>query len=241
MRRRIGLALSLIGFTALIFAGLLAALHIVGTDSALYYTLQTQAGVTEYAGISDEDLQRLDGALADCLKGDADALTELRLPVFGVEQNAFNERELTHMEDCRRLFVLLRWALWISTGVGILCTVFGLRFLNKDPRRLRLAAYVAPALVYVPLGAFALWAAVSFDAAFTFFHEVLFTNDLWLLNPATDLLIRVCPSEMFMEMGGRILLLGLVWAAFVPVAVRRATLRKGKENEGLRSADARES
>ena len=103
------------------------------------------------------------------------------------------------------------------------------------------AQYIAPAAVYVPLGVFALWAAMDFDAAFVFFHEMLFTNDLWLLNPATDLLIRICPSSMFMAMGGRILLLGFVWAAFVPVAVRRATLRKGKENEGLRSADARES
>lgn len=241
MRKKFGIILALIGFAALVFAGLLAALHIVGTDAALYYELQTEAGVPDDAGVSEEDLLRLNTALSDCLKGDKDALGTLRVSVFGTEQNAFNERELIHMEDCRLLFILLRRALWTSAGIGIVCTILGLRFLNKDPKKLRLAAYIAPAVVYVPLGAFAVWAAIDFNAAFTLFHEILFTNDLWLLNPVTDLLIRICPSSMFMSMGLRILVLGLLWALFVPFAVRRATLRKGKENEGLRSADARES
>jgi len=241
LRNRLGFALSVIGFTALIFAGLLAALHIVGTDAELYHSLQIQEGVPEYAGISTEDMALLDEALADWLKGGPTELEDLKVIVYGAEQPAFNEKELTHMEDCRQLFVLLRWALWISAGTGILCSALGLRFLSRNPRRLRLAAWIAPAVVYAPLGVFALWAAADFNGAFTFFHKVLFTNDLWLLNPATDLLIRICPSGMFMAMGLRILALGLVWAAFVPVAVRRATLRKGKENDGLRSADARES
>ena len=36
------------------------------------------------------------------------------------------------------------------------------------------------------------------------FHLLFFTNDLWLLDPATDLLIRICPQSMFAEMGLRI-------------------------------------
>ena len=74
----------------------------------------------------------------------------------------------------------------------------------------------------IPLGAFALWAATDFDSAFTFFHHLLFTNDLWLLNPETDLLIRICPQEMFMQMGIRIagmsalqMLSALLYAAFI--------------------------
>ena len=56
---------------------------------------------------------------------------------------------------------------------------------------------LAPLALLVPLGAFAIWAAADFSGAFTFFHHLLFTNDLWLLDPQTDLLIRICPSSMF--------------------------------------------
>ena len=32
---------------------------------------------------------------------------------------------------------------------------------------------------------------------FWFFHQIAFTNDLWLLNPATDLLAALMPIEFF--------------------------------------------
>ena len=87
----------------------------------------------------------------------------------------------------------------------------------------RLDRFLAKA---VPLGLFAAWAALDFSAAFNFFHEMLFTNDLWLLNPATDLLIRICPIGMFMSMGARIGLAVLAWALFLPLLTAALTLRK---------------
>lgn len=40
--------------------------------------------------------------------------------------------------------------------------------------------------------------AISFDQMFVIFHEVLFNNDAWLFNPATDPIINVLPQEFFM-------------------------------------------
>ncbi|MBE5807884.1 MAG: DUF1461 domain-containing protein [Clostridiales bacterium] len=67
-------------------------------------------------------------------------------------------------------------------------------------------AWFALTLVLLPFTVFAVWACLDFDAAFTFFHRRLFSNDLWLLDPRTDLLIRICPESMFMSMGLRIAL-----------------------------------
>ena len=47
----------------------------------------------------------------------------------------------------------------------------------------------------------ALWAAVNFDGLFVTFHRAAFRNELWLLNPRTDLLIRLMPQEMFVDLG----------------------------------------
>ena len=116
--KKIGVASCLLGFALSILFGVLAAVHVVGTDAELYYALQMKAGVLDSAGISEEDLVKLDEALADCLKGDGAALN-IEAEVFGAIQPAFNEKELVHMEDCRKLFMLLRTAMVWTAALGI--------------------------------------------------------------------------------------------------------------------------
>ncbi|HSN67432.1 MAG TPA: DUF1461 domain-containing protein, partial [Fusibacter sp.] len=40
---------------------------------------------------------------------------------------------------------------------------------------------------------------IDFDWAFRKFHEIFFTNDLWLLDPKTDRLIQMMPLEFFID------------------------------------------
>ena len=214
-----GVALAL-GLVALMLLLILTALHAVGTDDGLYYRLQTDAGILPETGISDGDLQALDAALAGYLAGDEAALTDpdggvMALEVFGAPQPAFNEREMTHLEDCYGLFALLRKVRGRLIPWAVLLIVGG-AYLLKDRRRTRRVAWLSPLILLVPLGAFAIWAAIDFDGAFTFFHRLLFSNDLWLLDPRTDLLIRICPESMFMAMGLRIGLWGLAALVGVP-------------------------
>lgn len=219
--RKLGFAMTVLGMAMVILAGIFAAVNGVGTDAELYYALQMEAGVLDEAGVSERDLVILDRALADCLKENPDAL-DVDAEVFGEVKPAFNEKERVHMEDCRRLFQRLRQALAVTAVAGAVAMVAGVWGL-RDWRRIRRAAWIAPLVLALPLGAFAVWAAMDFNSAFNFFHEMLFTNDLWLLNPSTDLLIRICPSSMFMKMGARIGLIGLAWALIVPGLVAAAT------------------
>jgi integral membrane protein (TIGR01906 family) len=41
--------------------------------------------------------------------------------------------------------------------------------------------------------------AVGFDRFFVTFHEIFFSNDDWLFNPATDPIINVLPETFFMH------------------------------------------
>lgn len=213
-----------LGLAVLCFILILTALHAVGTDSGLYYVLQMKAGILPAAGIADGDLQTLDAALADYLAGDESALLDAgggarAVPVDGEFRPAFNAREMAHMADCFGLFALLRkvrrrlvpWAVMLIAGGA---------WLLDDRKRIRRCALLSPLILLVPLGAFALWATLDFDGAFTFFHRVLFANDLWLLDWRTDLLIRICPESMFMAMGLRIAL----WSAAILVAVPAVTV-----------------
>lgn len=240
MNKSIGFLCCLTGFALCVLFGLLAAVHVVGTDAALYHELQMRAGILPAAGISEADLIRLDEALSQCLRGKEKALY-LSCEVFGAVQPAFNPKELIHMEDCRQLFMLLRTVIRAASILGPLFLTLGCVLLRGERRKIRLAACLAPLLIAVPLGLFAAWAALDFDAAFTLFHELLFTNELWLLNPATDLLIRICPASMFMAMGARIAGMALAWAVFVPALTAALTHQKRREHHGIRSAYARKS
>lgn len=203
----------------------------IGTDADLYYKEQTRAGVLETAGVSEEDLWRLDERLAICLLGEENwnddwgwygAGKPLRVVVDGVEQDAFNAREIQHMEDCQRLFDLLRTlrlSLAIAAALLVLLSLI-LEWKEKPARAGSVApVWIASLILIVPLAIFGLWAAIDFSSAFAFFHRLLFTNDLWLLDPATDLLIRICPSSMFASMGLRIALCAMVVLLGIPAVL----------------------
>ena len=55
----------------------------------------------------------------------------------------------------------------------------------------------AGAFLLLIAAAAAVWAAIDFVSLFTLFHQLLFTNDLWLLNPQTDLLLMLMPEPFF--------------------------------------------
>ena len=237
----IGLAL---GLVALMLILILTALHAVGTDAGLYYAEQTKAGILPQSGISDADLRALDGELAKYLAGAENELMTpsesapgeddlMALVVNGALQPAFNEKETAHLKDCAALMALLRKVRRRLIPWAVLLIVGGAYLLN-DRRTARRIAWLAPLILLIPLGAFAVWAAVDFDGAFTLFHRLLFTNDLWLLDPRTDLLIRICPESMFMSMGRGIALRALAALVGVPALATGLALiwPKSKSNGG---------
>ena len=254
-RRTLGAIGLTLGLVALMLIAILTALHAVGTDADLYYRLQQDAWQTmdaaSAAGISDEDLRMLDGRLAAYLSGDGAALDEGEgvaiIPVRGETQPAFNEKEMAHMADCFRLFELLRKVRIRLIPWAVLLIVGG-AYLLQDRKKARRIAWLSPLLVLIPLGAFGVWAAVDFDGAFTFFHRLLFTNDLWLLDPRTDLLIRICPQSMFAGMGLRIALWSLAALVGVPALAtlltfiwpknKRDEANSWNDNQAMRRASA---
>ena len=242
-RRTLGAIGLVLGLVALMLILILTALHGVGTDGGLYYRLQTEANVQPDSGISDADLRALDAALADYLAGRPNDLVTpsesapgevdlMALNVNGTLQPAFNEKEMAHLADCLGLFALLRKVRRRLIPWAVLLIVGGAYLLN-DRKRARRCAWLSPLILLIPLGAFGAWAALDFDGAFTFFHRLLFTNDLWLLDPRTDLLIRICPESMFMAMGGMIGLRALAILVGVPAVATGLTLvwPKSKSNE----------
>jgi len=46
--------------------------------------------------------------------------------------------------------------------------------------------------------------STDFTKYFIMFHHIFFSNDLWILDPSTDMLINIVPEGFFMDTAGRI-------------------------------------
>ncbi len=137
--------------------------------------------------------------------------------VNGEEREFFNDREKAHMVDVQNLFIGGLWMRRIALLIFALAVVAMIK-MKVDWKRLLPKSFLIGlgAFIGITAGAGLLFMS-DFNKYFTMFHEIFFDNDLWLLHPRTDLLIRMLPEGFFMDMVVRIgiiflilLLLGVV-------------------------------
>ena len=133
----------------------------------------------------------------------------------------FNEREAAHMADCRTLIRLDRTAMILS-GAGVLALLGVWILMRRYTGAFCRGMIWGLRVVLTVSAAFAAWALADFDGFFITFHRIAFTNDGWLMDPRTDMLIRLMPARFFVGLGIR----GLMWAALLP-AVPEIVARLG--------------
>lgn len=160
-------------------------------------------------GAAQADEERIAEAIARALDGDLDAL-RLRIAADGQERDAFNEREIAHMRDVASLFRLAKTILWIGGGALLALAAWTWRTARRNGLPdIAKGALMGAADIAVLIVAVAAWALIDFRSVFWLFHQVAFTNDLWLLDPATDLLIQRMPQVFFERAASQI---ALCWA-----------------------------
>lgn len=127
----------------------------------------------------------------------------------------FNEREVLHMQDVQRLFKIVRYIKYIG---GVLSICIGL-YLFKINGGLFLSRVLYSGLYwnYIILIVLLFFVYYDFDRYFTYFHLLLFNNNLWILNPDTDLMIQMLPEGFFIGMAIKIMLSFSIYLAIIQV------------------------
>lgn len=122
---------------------------------------------------------------------------------FETGEEYYSQREKDHMVDVKNLYqsaLLVRNIAVIVSGLALV-----VYFKKKDHCVLKDAmtwALSVLSVVFVGLGVFAY---VDFDVFWQSFHELFFSNDLWLLDPAVDRMINMVPLPFFMGLVFRII------------------------------------
>lgn len=227
MRARL---LAALGAAGLLLVGLYVSVISVGLNAAFYEQAYARHGVPESAGVSRETLSLLTGDLIAYLSGERPELDRVA-EVNGVVQPAFGSRERTHMADVRALFVFGRRLAWTALAIGLTGLLAAARLGGRRAVGTGLLAGIA--LWGICLAGIGLWAALDFNGLFTVFHLISFDNDLWQLDPKTELLIRMMPTGFFIDAARRI---GLAMGGMALALACTGCLLRQNFGKGRRSA-----
>lgn len=190
-------------------AALAAPLYIAGTSGGWMHRMLLRHAPQEATGLPETEYRPMAQMITSFLAGKADEFQYTFHGGDGAAYVCFHAHEQAHMADCAMLFRVCRTVLIISSGT-LLCMVGAALLQRRALRRILSGVLRTFAAVIGTIALLAVWALIDFDSLFILFHQVSFTNDLWLLNPATDLLIRLMPVSFFMEYAA---VVGGVWLA----------------------------
>ena len=162
-----------------LFTLLYTALETNAFNMRYWENYQAHFDIVAKTGKSEAEVKSASEDLARYLKTGEDALMEKH----------FNARECAHMKDVYALFKLGRTLRLVAIGIVLVAVIR--KRLTK--RTFLFGLYVWDAVILV-LGVLI---TTNFSRAFILFHKLFFTNDLWLLNPETDWMIRLLPESFF--------------------------------------------
>ncbi len=173
-----------------------------------------------------EELIEISMEIIDYLKGNRDNLI-----IEDKDGLVFEGRELKHMEDVRALFdkgykiknILLFTAL-------VLAVILKYIYKNKILKLLFKGGIIFSGILIV-VGLIIIF---NFNKAFIIFHEILFSNDLWILNPEEDLLIQMLPSNFFSDLGLLIVKRYIITTVVITAVYLINEKRINKKNEEVK-------
>lgn len=158
-----------------------------------------------------EDVMEVTVYMMDYLIGREDELS-IVTDVDGKRQDFFNEQDRLHMADVKNLFLGgLRLRTLVLAAAALMMIVLFVS--GADMHKLLPKAYsIAGGIFFLLLVFLGAAFSIDFTACFRIFHEIFFTNDLWLFDPATDYMIRMLPEGFFADM---VLRIGLTFVVFL--------------------------
>lgn len=159
--------------------------------------------VTEALDMELEDVMLVTSYMMAYLIGEEKELS-IVTTVDGETQDFFNDQDRAHMADVKNLFIGGLRIRNICLVVVLLLFLLLIK-LKVDMKRMLPGAYLAGLVIFLTLaGVTGALFASDFTKYFTIFHEIFFTNDLWIFDPETDYMIRMLPESFFADMLARI-------------------------------------
>ena len=196
-------------------AGLLFALILLVFLAAAAVVMTLNLRWLYYQDIQWMNLEQASGMSADAIRRNYDALIDYNL-VWNRGPLVFPSLPMSqggriHFEEVKRIF----------DGIQIACIVSGVLSLwiliatRRTGRRwLKITGILGLGLP----AALGVLVAAGWEHFFVTFHQLVFQNDYWLFDPATDPVILILPDGYFLQCA--VLILALLFAGSILCLVR---------------------
>jgi integral membrane protein (TIGR01906 family) len=183
---------SVVGAIALPLAVITSVVLGLMFDAGYLVAGQRRYQVDQVTGFSFDEIGRIDRAIVRFF-GSTESLP-ISLSQTGASPDVFQDKEVLHMNDVRSI-------VWLMQKLQVVALVYVAGFVALSLvtwRQGGLAALsqalIASAVFTVGLGiVVGLATYFAFDQLFLAFHETVFQNSFWQLDPRTDHLIQLFP------------------------------------------------
>lgn len=223
--RRAAKAAGILTALAVMLCALAAMIYGIAGNGTLLAEEMLRHAPPEDTGLPEAEYGPVGQMTAAWLTGKAVAFQHTFTGSDGSVYQCFQPHEAAHMADCRDLILLAERLRWICGGAALLFFAAGL-LIGKERKAFRRGMILGLRAAGAAACVLLIWGLIDFDGLFTVFHRVAFTNEGWLLNPKTDLLIRLMPTALFTALAAR----GMIWMAaagmLLDVAARLPDRRK---------------
>ncbi len=220
---------NILNFSFLIICSLLLSLVIFYTSveyiaySDNFYKRQYESyNLSEETGLEMSEIMEITNEIQSFLKSERED--------FYIEDSNgvsyFNQQEHIHMVDVQNLFSLGKT---LRNIFAFILLLFGIYLFFKNKHKLYTFLKYTPLVNLCIIGSIFILSILNFNMMFTLFHEVLFTNDLWLFNPNTSFLITIFPESFFVNCGITIFLIYII--SMIIIKLLSLYLLKGEKNE----------
>lgn len=169
-----------------------------------------QHHIESTTGMTVQELMVVTDKMMDYLIDKRDTL-DMTATIHGREEEVFGDREKAHMKDVKTLFMGGKHIRDYGAIVLIIILLYMWRSrkeqLSQCIRQLKyffLSAFGVSTILFLLFQS-------NFSKYFIMFHEIFFDNDLWLLDPRTDILINMVPEIFFFQTALLILMVFIIF------------------------------
>ncbi|WP_113675365.1 TIGR01906 family membrane protein [Vallitalea guaymasensis] len=194
----LNIGVSIIIGVLLFFVLLFTSAEVIAYNINHYQWQYERHDIPEQTNMSLDELTKVTKNMIAYLK-DSRKTLDMKAVIDGKEQEVFGEREKSHMVDVKKLFVIGTY----MRNISFIILVIAIGYMVLRNKKLltitfSMVKYVFAVIIMLILILSGLL-LIDFNKYFTIFHEIFFSNDLWLLDPKTDILINIVPEIFFFQ------------------------------------------
>jgi integral membrane protein (TIGR01906 family) len=192
----------------LIVAIISASLNfLIRYDFIYEYNLSSNNSIQSITSLSISELTDINNNIRDYFFNEDELLNV----------DIYSDKEIAHMKDVKNLIMLV---LTLGKYSAVIFLIFS--FLLNNYFAVSITSLLKNSLfIFISFSVIlALAFGLFFNQVFLLFHELSFSNDLWILNPNSDYLLMMFPEVFFRDVAVMIILLSFIIHSFLYVFVR---------------------